>query len=83
MTCGKVSPFLSLAVDLQRDIIGRLVSSADLKAVCLASKHVAAMAAPFPHHDLVLAAYPAYVGRLTASFKSLSEFGLRAYSHDS
>lgn len=77
LTCGKVFPFLSLAVDLQYHISGRLVSSADLKAVCLVSKHVAAMAAPFLYlHHLILAAC-----FLTESIKFLSELGLRAYSH--
>lgn len=68
-----VSPFLWLAVELQCDIIGRLLGSEDLKAVCLVSKHVAAIAAPFLYNDIVLDGNTAPIGRLTTIIKSLSE----------
>ena len=73
LTSNMVSPFLSLAVELQCDIIGRLVGSEDLKAVCLLSKHVAAIVAPFLYHDIVLDGDTAPIGRLTTTVKSLSE----------
>lgn len=73
LTSNMVPPFLSLAVELQCDIIGRLLGSEDLKAVCLVSKHVAAIAAPFLYHDIVLDGDTAPIGRLTTIIKSLSE----------
>lgn len=68
-----VSHFLWLPVELQCEIIGRLLGSEDLKAVCLVSKHVAAIAAPFLYHDIVLDGNTAPIGRLTTIIKSLSE----------
>lgn len=73
LTSNMVSPFFSLAVELHCDMIGRLVGSEDLKAVCLVSKHVAAFVAPFLYHDIVLDGDTAPIGRLTTTIKSLSE----------
>lgn len=50
-------PFLSLPLELQRETIGRLINHADLRALCLVSKDIEAIAAPLLFHDIALNQY--------------------------
>lgn len=58
-------PFLSLPLELQRETIGHLINHADLRALCLVSKYIEAIAAPLLFHDIALNQYR---GCITCSF---------------
>lgn len=77
-------PFLSLPLELQRDTIGHLINHADLRVLCLVSKHIEAIAAPLLFHDIALNQYRGCIscsfglckliprGRLTPMIKAIS-----------
>lgn len=77
-------PFLSLPLELQRDTIGHLINHADLRVLCLVSKHIEAIAAPLLFHDIALNKYRGCIscsfghrklipcGRLTPMIKAIS-----------
>lgn len=78
-------PFLSLPLELQRETIGRLMNHADLRALCLVSKHIEAIAVSLLFHDITLNQYRGCIscsfghrkliprGRLTPMIEAISK----------